>query len=101
MHIFWFCILSYYIFFGFLASREEVITSTTTIPITREEIPAEPTPPEVLTQPIEEREPVVEDEPVVEEVQGVEEPEPADDPQLETCETDPGTVNKTTTNVVN
>jgi hypothetical protein len=42
---------------------------------------------------------VVEDEPVVEEVQGVEEPEPAN-PQLETCETDPGTVDKTIKKVV-
>ncbi len=88
-------------FLGFLVSREEVITTTTTIPITREEIPAEPTPPALPTQPIEEPEPVVADEPVVEEVQGVEEPELADDPQLETYETDPGTIDKTTTNVVN
>jgi hypothetical protein len=92
MHIFWFCILCYYIFFGFLASREEVITSTTTIPITREDIPAEPTLPALPPQPIEEPEPVVEVEPVVEDEPVVEEPEPADDPQLETCETDPGTV---------
>ncbi len=91
-----YCLLWFYIFFGFLVSREEVIITTTTIPITREEIPAEPTPPALPTQPVEEPEPVVEDEPVVDEVQGVEEPEIADDPQLETCETDPGTVDKTT-----
>ncbi len=41
---------------------------------------------------------MVEDETVVEE--GVEEPEPVNDPQLETCETDPGTVDKTTRKVV-
>jgi hypothetical protein len=74
--------------------------TTTTIPTTREEIRAEPIPPALPTQPIEEPEPVVEDEPVVEEVQGVEEPELVDDPQLETCETDPGTVNKTIKKVV-
>ncbi len=76
------------------------MVTTTTIPITREEIPAEPTPPALPTQPTEEPEPGVEDEPVVEEAQGVEEPEPVDDLQPETCETEPGTVDKTIKKVV-